>query len=259
MLRETIEGFDYKMMQNYFDELKEEEFGSLQLLDYSNEGRKIKVYGGELSLANLGEHFLDLSNFVSNFESSGYTELPSYVEYCSFDRNFNLCYVVNSKGQLAVINLDKDLVKIVEKFEPKIKIMQITGMVSTKNCSKLLSMSNVSNWRSNVSASRNCVFKMFKEELAGENEREILEFDFPHLFDSTSGCVTSFRQDTVFIIGRKDKFATLVALDFKGEDLLFQNDYMKPDEQFKFIDRMPGTNVLVLQSTFNLSIIKFSE
>jgi hypothetical protein len=48
-------------------------------------------------------------------------------------------------------------------------------------------------------------------------------------------------------------------MDFLGDELLFQNDFMKPDDQFKHIERFPGTNILVLQSTFNLTILKYFE
>lgn len=63
----------------------------------------------------------------------------------------------------------------------------------------------------------------------------------------------------MFVIGRKNKFATLVALDFLKDELLFENDYMKPDDQFKQIERFSGTNILLLQSTFNLTILKYFE
>jgi hypothetical protein len=236
-------------MQNYFEFLTAEEISNLEMLDFSNNGGSIKIFGKKLNFGEIGNGlYLDFANFDKSQKSkfTSRNEFQSGIEYCTFDRNFNLCYVVNARGQLAVINLDKNLIKVVNDFEKNVRNMQITGIISTKNCSKLLATGNISSWRSDVSGNRSCTIKLFKEKIDGKQDRQILEFDFPHLFESTHGCVTSFSQDTVFIIGRNDRFANLVALDFKSDDLIFQNDYMKPDEQFKFIDRLPGTNVLVL-------------
>lgn len=172
-LKERIHGFDYKLLQNYFDFLKEEEIRKLELFDFSKEGRKVKIFGKDLTLGDIGGNLVDLSNF-GEAERGGLGEFQSYIEYCSFDKNFNLCYVLNSKGQLAVLNLDKDLIKKIPDFEPSIKQLQITSIVSTKNCSRILAVSNKSSWNSNPKLDGGCEFKLFKEEVPGENGRVIL-------------------------------------------------------------------------------------
>jgi hypothetical protein len=96
-LKERISGFDYKLMQNYFDFLKEEEIKKLELFDFSKEGRKIKIFGRDLSIGDFGGNLVDLSNLKEN-ERGPFSEFPSYIEYCSFDKNFNLCYILNSRG-----------------------------------------------------------------------------------------------------------------------------------------------------------------
>ena len=96
-LKERIYGFDYKLLQNYFDFLKEEEIRKLELFDFSKEGRKVKIFGRDLTVGDIGGSLIDLSN-LGDLERGSLGEFQSYIEYCSFDRNFNLCYVLNSRG-----------------------------------------------------------------------------------------------------------------------------------------------------------------
>ena len=163
---------------------------------------------------------------------------------------FHLFFTVNKRGDLRAYNLDKDVVLTYYGFVKSNLIRnQICDIVATKNCSKLLIGVNL---EQSGKKGTQCFLKIVDSKNGAHDHH------FPHLIDQVNGFEVSFHQDVVFLVGKKEQFSVLTAFEF-GLEMLYICDFMRVGESFEAIDRITGTNNLVLQTDKKVFILTYFE
>lgn len=233
-LRNRIKGFDFKNSKNLFQSISKNEIHSLICLEVLNDGRLLKVIGGRKNSIQIGSYHLPLG-------------IENPIVYVEYNKKFDLVYFLCEEGNLGVISIKDNLIKIVENFEPYVTGKKVVGMTSDESCDKIFVI-----FDPKANTGRSCDLVVY------DKQEGIFKHRFLHLLDDGYDCEIDFYQEKVFVVGKKQNFSVLVCFNFDKE-LLFISDFMRLNDEFRSVERIPGTNTLILGAQNSIYFVNFFE
>lgn len=231
----SVKGIHHKFSRNYFKNFGGDELKNLICFDVLEDGRILKVTNGGPEALKIGDFGLPLN-----------PQIP--VKFIDFNRKLNMLYFILESGTLCIINTKENMIKVIENFERNLQLKKIKAITSNQSSEKIfVVVENLQNPE-----------KPTTEFLIYDLKLGFYRHKFAHLLDTCSDCEIDFYQEKIFVIGKKQNFSVLACFNF-DKDLLFVSDFMKVGEDFKQIERIPGTNTLILLLESNIHFINFLE
>lgn len=231
-LNEIIKNYNFKLMNKFFSKLSDYEIDNIicyeDLLNYNIQ--TIKILRGEKKLIILDD--LIISSKL-DFIFSEYKEKS------------NNLFILEEGGDLLIFSLKHDKFSRAFDFTQQIPDFNLQCITSSTNCLRILGGFN------HITENK-CHFVVY------ERNSEFKVHEFNHIIQVCYDCEVDFNQEYVFIIGRNENFAVLNAYEF-NKGMIFTCDFLRNNEEFLSINRLPGTNLLVINTVNSILFLRFFE